>query len=75
MKKPSVPKSAGGSQTSSRNSTSSLAVFYVEQVALNRHVSPQQAATPLMTGQQSVVNSISELQQLVTTKFDFPASN
>src|SRR5215470_4427511 len=54
--KPSVPKSAGGSQTSSRNSTSSLAVFYVEQVALNRHVSPQQAAQTLMTGSRPVVN-------------------
>jgi len=28
-----------------------------------------------MTGQQSVVNSISELQRPVTTKFRFPASN
>src|SRR5437899_6076129 len=37
-KKPSVPKCSEGL---SRNSTSSLAVFYVEQVALNRHVSPQ----------------------------------
>jgi hypothetical protein len=54
-KKPSVPKSAGGSQLSSRNSTSSLAVFYVEQVALNRHVSPLQAANPLMTGKPGVV--------------------
>jgi hypothetical protein len=50
-----VPKSAGGSQLSSRNSTSSLAVFYVEQVALNRHVSPLQAAHPLMTGNTWVV--------------------
>jgi hypothetical protein len=75
MKKPSVPKSAGGSQNPSRNSTSSLAVFYVEQVALNRHVSPQQAATPLMTGWQSVVNSISEWHGSLTTKFQFRASN
>src|SRR5215470_18562607 len=29
------------------NSTSSLAVFYVEQVALNRHVSPQPQLAPL----------------------------
>ena len=41
MKKPSVPKSLEGLRTSLYlNSTSSLAVFYVEQVALNRHVSP-----------------------------------
>jgi hypothetical protein len=39
MKKPSVPKCLGGSQKIFlRCSTSSLAVFYVEQVALNRHV-------------------------------------
>jgi len=36
-----VPKSLEGLRTSLYlNSTSSLAVFYVEQVALNRHVSP-----------------------------------
>ena len=36
-----MPKSLEGLRTSSYlNSTSSLAVFYVEQVALNRHVSP-----------------------------------
>src|SRR5258708_23793209 len=34
---PSLPKCLEGS----KNSSSSLAVFYVEQVALNRHVSPQ----------------------------------
>ncbi|MDQ1411064.1 MAG: hypothetical protein QOJ41_2799 [Acidobacteriaceae bacterium] len=39
MKKPSVPKCFGGSQKIFLGcSTSSLAVFYVEQVALNRHV-------------------------------------
>jgi hypothetical protein len=39
MKKPSVPKCLGGSQKILLGcSTSSLAVFYVEQVALNRHV-------------------------------------
>src|ERR1700675_765672 len=39
MKKPSVPKCVGGSQKIFLGcSTSSLAVFYVEQVALNRHV-------------------------------------
>ena len=39
MKKPSVPKCLGGSQKIFLGcSTSSLAVFYVEQVALNRHV-------------------------------------
>jgi len=39
MKKPSVPKCFGGSQKMFLGcSTSSLAVFYVEQVALNRHV-------------------------------------
>src|SRR5215469_5220905 len=47
--KPSVPKCRRVS-TSSRNSTSSLAVFYVEQVALNRHVSPLHAALLLMAG-------------------------
>src|SRR5215831_12775967 len=55
--KPSMPKSAGGSQKSLGNSTCSLAVFYVEQVALNRHVSPQQAAHPLMTGTNPVVKA------------------
>jgi len=39
MEKPSVPKCLGGSQKIFLGcSTSSLAVFYVEQVALNRHV-------------------------------------
>ena len=39
MKKPSVPKCLGGSQKIFLGcSTSSLAVFYVEQVAINRHV-------------------------------------
>jgi len=39
MKKPSVPKCLGGSQKIFLGrSTSSLAVFYVKQVALNRHV-------------------------------------
>src|SRR5882724_874389 len=39
-KKPSVPKSARRvSENLLGNSKSSLAVFYVEQVALNRHVS------------------------------------
>jgi hypothetical protein len=39
-KKPSVPKKARRAlrKNFSGNSTSSLAVFYVEQVALNRHV-------------------------------------
>src|SRR5215467_11310250 len=40
------------------NSTSSLAVFYVEQVALNRHVSPQQAAPLLMAGKRAAVKRI-----------------
>ncbi len=40
MKKPSVPKSLEGLRNFSVNSTNSLAVFYVEQVALNRHVTP-----------------------------------
>ena len=38
-KKPSVPKCLEGLRKALK-STSSLAVFYVEQVALNRHVSP-----------------------------------
>lgn len=38
MKKPSVPKCSEGLWETLQ---SSLAVFYVEQVALNRHVSPQ----------------------------------
>jgi hypothetical protein len=60
MKIPPCQRVQEGLKNLSRNSTSSLAVFYVEQVALNRHVSPQQAAIPLMPCQQSVVNSISE---------------
>ena len=48
MKKPSVPKSAWRAlRNSSGKLLSSLAVFYVEQVALNRHVSPQQRLPPL----------------------------
>ena len=44
MKKPSVPKCFGGSQKIFLGcSTSSLAVFYVEQVALNRHVSSKKS--------------------------------
>jgi hypothetical protein len=39
--KPSVPKCSEGLRNSSGILYSSLAVFYVEQVALNRHVSPQ----------------------------------
>ncbi len=38
MKKPSVPKCLEGLRKSSGKLYSSLAVFYVEQVALNRHV-------------------------------------
>src|SRR6266702_1817791 len=37
-KKPSVPKCSEGLRKLLGNSASSLAVFYVEQVALNRHV-------------------------------------
>src|SRR6266702_896266 len=37
-KKPSVPKRSEGLRKLLGNSASSLAVFYVEQVALNRHV-------------------------------------
>src|SRR5271167_2957863 len=40
-KNPSVPKCSEGLRNSSGILYSSLAVFYVEQVALNRHVSPQ----------------------------------
>jgi len=46
MKKPSVPKCGEGLRNSV-NSTNSLAVFYVEQVALNRHVTPQLRLTYL----------------------------
>src|SRR5689334_6085634 len=42
-----LAKVLGGSQKASGNSSSSLAVFYVEQVALNRHVSPQPRLLPL----------------------------
>jgi hypothetical protein len=38
MKRPSVPKCLEGLRKSSGKLYSSLAVFYVEQVALNRHV-------------------------------------
>jgi len=73
-KKPSVPKSAGGVSEYPRISTCSLAVFYVEQVALNRHVSPQQAALILMTGKVPIVNTVSKAQHSVTTIFQFVAS-
>src|SRR5262249_52854662 len=42
------------------NSTCSLAVFYVEQVALNRHVLPQLAASLFMAGIICIVNSASK---------------
>jgi len=57
IKNPPCQRVQEGSQKVLGNSTCSLAVFYVEQVALNRHVSPQQAAVLLMPDQQSVVNS------------------
>ncbi len=44
--KPSVPKCREGVRKF-LNSTNSLAVFYVEQVALNRHVTPQLRLTYL----------------------------
>src|SRR5260370_42597246 len=44
--KPSLPKRLEGLR-GFLNSSSSLAVFYVEQVALNRHVSPQPRLFPL----------------------------
>src|SRR5579859_723775 len=59
IKNPPCQRVQEGSQKLLRISTCSLAVFYVEQVALNRHVSPQQAAPLLMTSAQSIVNSIS----------------
>jgi hypothetical protein len=40
MKNPPCQKAWRVSEVTSVNSTSSLAVFYVEQVALNRHVMP-----------------------------------
>jgi hypothetical protein len=46
MKNPPC-QSAWRVQKASGNSSSSLAVFYVEQVALNRHVSPQPRLFPL----------------------------
>jgi hypothetical protein len=39
----------------------------VEQVALNRHVSPQQAAPLLMTGKVPIVNTVSKPQHAMTT--------
>src|SRR5260370_38197205 len=44
--KPSLPKRLEGLR-GFLNSSSSLAVFYGEQVALNRHVSPQPRPVPL----------------------------
>jgi hypothetical protein len=40
----------------------------VEQVALNRHVSPQQAALLLMSGKEWIVNSVSKGEHELTTK-------
>jgi len=55
IKKPSVPKCLGGSQKTLGFSKSSLAVFYVEQVALNRHVSLRTAAVLFMLEKEEVV--------------------
>jgi hypothetical protein len=74
-KKPSVPKSAGGVSELPRISTCSLAVFYVEQVALNRHVSPQQAAPLLMTPKAPIVNTVSKGPLQLTTISGVAASN
>jgi len=46
----------------------------VEQVALNRHVSPQQAAVILMAGKRWIVNSVSEAQDGLTTIWRVVAS-
>src|SRR5947207_10742864 len=45
IKNPPCQRVQEGSQKLLRISTCSLAVFYVEQVALNRYVPPQQAAS------------------------------
>jgi hypothetical protein len=55
------------------NSTSSLAVFYVEQVALNRHVTPQIAAPLFMIEAETVVKLKVKTQQV--TLFPYGASN
>ena len=47
IEKPSLPKCLEGLRNVSGNSSRSLAVFYVEQVALNRHVLPQLRLPPL----------------------------
>jgi hypothetical protein len=47
----------------------------VEQVALNRHVSPQQAAALLMTGKVPIVNTVSKAQHSMTTICRLLASN
>src|SRR5437879_7873490 len=74
IKKPPCQRVQEGSQIVPRISTCSLAVFYVEQVALNRHVSPQQAASILMAGKRWIVNSVSKAQDGVTTIWRVVAS-
>jgi len=74
IKNPPCQRVQEGSQKVLGNSTCSLAVFYVEQVALNRHVSPQQAASILMPGKRWIVNSVSKVHDDLTTNGRVTAS-
>jgi hypothetical protein len=65
----------GGFQKLSGNSSSSLAVFYVEQVALNRHVSPQQRAPFFMLEKQGDVKNKAGEIKFKPTNWHFGASN
>jgi hypothetical protein len=71
MKKPSAPKCLGGSQKMFLGcSTSSLAVFYVEQVALNRHVRRHFRLPPLCAIAGRMSRATSRASRLFTDAND-----
>src|SRR5438309_10441451 len=74
MKNPPC-QSAWRVQNASGNSASSLAVFYVEQVALNRHVSPQPRLFPLSLKSKEMSRTKLRAYNRATTKQAFRASN
>src|SRR5258705_13110822 len=74
MKNPPC-QSAWRVQKASGNSSSSLAVFYVEQVALNRHVSPQPRLPPLSLKNQEMSRTKLLTYNRATTNWAFGASN
>jgi len=71
--KPSVPKCSEGLRKLLGNSASSLAVFYVEQVALNRHVFAATAAALFMPERPAEVNT--NIAGGNGSGFDYPTSS